>query len=371
MINTEMNLLIDALSITFPMNQIELLDLENGIKNWVSIRNNDFFKFFMSIIDIDPLSFKIDTHVAHYHTMITYGEFLKFKWNGPHNRNGIPTHSLELKGQGCREVELLNLDWDVLLDYVAINNLNCSRIDIAYDMFTPKYFTIQQLLKKSLKAEYFSPMGNFFYIDGFEKGYSTGLSLYYGSRDGNHINIYEKNKERYSKGFDVDTNYWLRFEIRLKNKANDFIKVLVDHGGMYSLPMLYKTTLHQLLSFRINNNVRRERWTVWQPWERFLKNAERGNIKKQAIPKTTLAQKRSHFINSYGKTMFILMCDMNPSQEQLFLNEMYYEHFDKIDKTDLEIKNNDLLSKGKSPYNSLEEFKKHIDNNFFREVPEE
>lgn len=357
----EINILFDYMSITFPMEEREVLYLEQHGSNWEIMRTNPFFMYFMSIIDLDTDCFVLGGKIPYYEQLITYGEFITFKFNGPLNARGIPTHSLELKGEGCREVELLSLEWIDLLEYVITNDLKVTTTHLACDIFTPKYFSIEQLLKKSIKDEFVSPLRKFSYIQGQKNGVSTGTSLYYGSREGNQINIYDKKNERYYKGYQVDTNFWVRIEIRLKTKANSFINLLVA-SGYESFPRLYRNTLLQLLRFIVPDATRKDRCSMWRPWERLLHGAESAKLLNQVILESSLVKKKEHLLHSYGKTILEIVGSMTDEEKFDFYIDIVDEKIKKIDNKSLTRVNYQRMRKGLTPFKDLQALKDYLRN---------
>jgi DNA relaxase NicK len=273
------------------------------------------------------------------------------------------THALVLKGAGCREAELQGLDWDSLLDYVYDQKLNVSTIHIACDVFTDKFFTMNDLLKKFRLNHYVSSFRNTYEISGVKGKYHTGTSLYFGSRDGNQINIYDKHSERYYKGFEVDTNHWIRFEIRLKSKAQDFIR-LYQVYTLEGLPNLYFGVLNSMLEFKSRIKASRiENRKIWSKWKDFINQEDKIKLYNQARIESNLTQKKNHLKDYYGAIMIEVLTSMDDSQKKDFFNEIIDEKLSKLTNKTLKRVNDERLKNGLIPFEDLDTYKLFIKEN--------
>lgn len=103
--------------------------------------------------------------------------------------------------------------YDFLIFFVTILNARPTRIDIAIDDFTGKYSDFNWIKEKLDKKQFCTTFNKKYYkIHGCNE---EGYSIEFGSRLSTQmLVIYEKLKEQLSKGIEVDTDYWLRLEMR-------------------------------------------------------------------------------------------------------------------------------------------------------------
>lgn len=359
----DINVLFDYLTVTFPIDESEQKFIDKFGDSYKSMFRNDFFKHFTSLIDIDITKFTDKGSVPHYEKMLIFEEFITFKYNGPLNANDIPTHSLELKGEGCREVELLGIDWFELLKYIFEKDLNISTWHLACDIFTPKYFTIDQILKKTKNDEFTSIVKSCYWIEGKKNGSYTGTSIYHGRRDGNQINIYDKQYERYYRGYEVDTNFWIRIEIRLKSKTWDLLQWLVG-TDMDSLPEIYFSVLRDMLEYKVKGTtINKSRWKIWRPWERLLHENPRIKLYNQAQIESDITRIAEYDIKHSGKAKLLLRASMTDEEYEEHHKKMVNEKKEKLDNKDLSKVNKKRMSNGMSIFNSLEELQEFFVRN--------
>ena len=356
-----LNVLFDYVSVTFPVDEREI-NYKNSVgHNIGALFANTYFKYFIDALNLDYRKFTDGGKIPHYDKLITYGEHIHFKYNGPLDAHNNMTHSLELKGEGCREAEKLGIDWYKIFVYIHKHNLNVSTLHIACDIFNTNFFTIEQLLKKSVNKEYTSWSRKFNYTQSHSGDTKTGTSLYFGRRDDNQINIYDKKNERYYKGYDVDTNIWYRIEIRLKtNKSWDFIRLLVNQG-IDQLPRLYTNILGGMLDFKAkSNDSNKRRWKTWKPWLKFLDNSENTKLLNQALLESTLVKKREWLINSAGKAFLEFFSSINDLEKEKFLNEIIDRKLEKIDHKSLTRINEHRKNNGLSTFEDIDDLKNYM-----------
>lgn len=360
------NVLFDYLSITFPVDYSEDIYREHNDISIQSLFVNNHFQELVSLLNLEIEQFTDEGKIQRYDKMITYGEHIHFKFNGPLNKNDYPTHSLELKGEGCREAERLGVNWFELFKYVYDMELSISTLHIACDLFHDKYFTIEQLLKKANNKEYVSFSKKFSYIQSSDHETKSGLSLYFGRRDDNQINIYDKKNERYYKGYEVDTNTWIRFEIRLKSsKSKDFLQHYIAYGHE-NLASLYSDILSGMLEFKKagkynqRNNYKNDPW--WS-WERFIKSSHKIKLVNQAKLESNLTRKKEWLLDSAGKGLLEYFTSITADEYQEFINELQERKLSKIDYKSLERINMYRMQKGLKPYKDLDEYKEYVIEN--------
>ena len=363
----DINVLFDYVTVTFPVDENEEFYREDRGLELHALFANSHFKFFMNLLNLDPRIYTECGKIEHYANLITYREHINVKFNGPLNTRDINTHALELKGEGCREVERLGINWYIFFAYIHEHDLNVSTLHLASDIFTDKYFRIEQLLKKALSEEYIASTRNFSYIESKKSDVKSGTSLYFGRRDDNQVNIYDKKNERYYKGFDVDTNTWIRIELRLKtSKSWDFIRLLVSKG-IDKLPELYFQVLSSMLEFKRRSSTtdRKERWKIWQPWKHYLGTSTKIKLQNQARLESTLVKKRDWLLDSAGKTILEYFSAIDTSEKEKFLNELIKKKLEKIDNKSLVRVNEYRKTNNLPEFDSLDQYKGHIKSKLY------
>lgn len=359
----EVNISFDWLTITFPVDDDEADYIATFGKSVRSLSINSFFKFFKSLLpDIDFTNFTDEGKVPYYDSMFLYDEHIRFKYYGPQNANGIATHALELKGDGCRSIEMHNIDWLSLLEYCYINNLNISVLDIACDIFTDKYFTIEQLESKFRKGEYISNYKTFNIIEGRKNGVYSGDTIYLGRRGSDHVTFYDKRFERYHRGYIVDSNFWLRIEVRLKSKTRSFIAELINYG-MDHLPELYFRILSQMVEFKTKgNNKQKSRWTIWRPWERFIQGNQKLHLVNQGILESTITRKQDWFVSSAGLTQMLIRASSSEEDYEEFKERILIEKIGKLTNKDFVMVNKKRKKSNLPVFKNLEQMKLYLIN---------
>lgn len=360
------NVLFDYLSITFPVDYYEDIYREHNDISIQSLFSNNHFQELANLLNLESEQYTDDGKIQRYDKMITYGEHIHFKFNGPLNKNDYNTHSLELKGEGCREAERLGVNWFDLLKYVYEKELSISTLHLACDLFTEKFFTIDQLLKKANNNEYISFSKKYSYIQSSDNDTRSGLSLYFGRRDDNQINIYDKKNERYYKGYEVDTNTWIRFEIRLKaSKSKDFLQHYIAYGHE-DLPKLYSDILSGMLEFKNRgryNQRNKYKNTIWRPWERFINSSAEIKLVNQAKLESNLTRKKEWLLDSAGKGLLEYFTSISKDEYEQFIEEIIERKLSKIDYKSLERINMYRMQNGMKPYKDLDEYKNYVRQN--------
>lgn len=170
---------------------------------------------------------------------------------------------VEFSGLGCRQFEWYlineqNRDWEIFLldcfdygtkfheSFKAVENfIKVTRIDIALDeMYAPEgNYDLNKLKRKKEKGLIKSKLQSYDYHDGQKGDKSTGVSLYFGSRNSPlFFNFYQKDLEQAQKlNIPVDMVHFEygfknRYEVRLlDNHANQFVKKWLHEFDGFSL----------------------------------------------------------------------------------------------------------------------------------------
>ncbi len=293
-----------------------------------------------------------------YDTTFVFGEKVKFMasskdvFRDDSERMGI--HVL-MSGKACREFEL-KWSWYWLMLYCQDNGCNISRIDIAYDSFTDKYFTISKV-RNSLKRGNASAKAKkaLEYTERrIADGSITGETVKFGkSSSETSICFYNKLQERESAGYIVskDKKHWFRCELRIrKDSARKFLnEVLADPHNFSKIAL---GVLKNYVDFKPREDMRRNksRKESVQWWGSFLGECTRLQLSNRA-QQTTISRKRDWLEMSAQKALAMLLiadmdtvADMSGKELQKFVTD----GMRKISKMDLKAINNYRIEKGTS-----------------------
>lgn len=216
----------------------------------------------------------------------------------------------EISGQGCRLLELLNIDLFFLL--AQLKNYICkfTRIDLSIDDFTNDYFTVPKLKEYLSNGQVISKLRTYYDIKSgiVEESGLLGNTLQLGSKAGLiHITFYDKLLERESNNYIIsdDVNYWTRTEVRYRHeKAQDIVEYLIITKDINKC---VKGVLKDYVRFveKPNNDTNKWRRKTAKWWDKFLDNID---VIKLASPKvyTSIEKKKEWLKDDVSKTQ--LMC---------------------------------------------------------------
>ena len=216
----------------------------------------------------------------------------------------------EISGQGCRLLELLNIDLFFLL--AQLKNYICkfTRIDLSVDDFTNNYYTVPKLKEYLSNGQVISKLRTYYDIKSgiLEESGLLGNTLQLGSKAGLiHITFYDKLLERESNNYIIsdDVKYWTRTEVRYRHeKAQDIVEYLIITRDINKC---VKGVLKDYVRFveKPNNDTNKWRRKTAKWWDKFLDNID---VIKLASPKvyTSIEKKKEWLKDDVSKTQ--LMC---------------------------------------------------------------
>ena len=216
----------------------------------------------------------------------------------------------EISGQGCRLLELLNIDLFFLL--AQLKNYICkfTRIDLSIDDFTDDYYTVPKLKEYLSNGQIISKLRTYYDIKSgiVEENGLLGNTLQLGSKAGLiHITFYDKLLERESNNYIIidDVKYWTRTEVRYRHeKAQDIVDYLIITKDINKC---VKGVLKDYVRFieKSNTDSKKSRWKISCWWSKFLENID---VIKLASPKiyTSIEKKKEWLKDDVSKTQ--LMC---------------------------------------------------------------
>ena len=216
----------------------------------------------------------------------------------------------EISGQGCRLLELLNIDLFFLLAQLKNYICNFTRIDLSIDDFTNDYYTVSKLKEYLSNGQVISKLRTYYDIKSgvVEESGLLGNTLQLGSKAGLiHITFYDKLLERESNNYIIsdDVKYWTRTEVRYRHeKAQDIVEYLIITRDINKC---VKGVLKDYVRFveKPNNDTNKWRRKTAKWWDKFLDNID---VIKLASPKvyTSIEKKKEWLKDDVSKTQ--LMC---------------------------------------------------------------
>ncbi|MCD3409315.1 replication initiation factor domain-containing protein [Streptococcus equi] len=238
--NTRLQVMIDYVRLTIKT----VIDLEFFCRCFLHCRFKDFTS--------------VESKLMNYNRIWKRGDIWIFDYADKHERGNFQI-TLQLSGQGCRQLELLmeqeQFTWVEWLSYLRStyrNDLNVTRFDIAIDeLYLGKDKEQEQFLLSDMIAKYyrheldFESLRTWNYIGGGALNFEDlsdieqnrqGISLYFGSRQSEmYFNFYEKRYElARQEGLTVEEaleifELWNRYEIRLaQSKANSVVDEMIS-----------------------------------------------------------------------------------------------------------------------------------------------
>ena len=185
----------------------------------------------------------------------------------------------EISGQGCRLLELLNIDLFFLLAQLKNYICNFTRIDLSIDDFTNDYYTVSKLKEYLSNGQVISKLRTYYDIKSgvVEESGLLGNTLQLGSKAGLiHITFYDKLLERESNNYIIsdDVKYWTRTEVRYRHeKAQDIVEYLIITRDINKC---VKGVLKDYVRFveKPNNDTNKWRRKTAKWWDKFLDNID-------------------------------------------------------------------------------------------------
>ena len=290
-----------------------------------------------------------DHHKERYKYMFELGDSMEVGMLGPKNARGIPTCSIHLKGQGCRDFETRNPNKsfvELLRELKYGQNAIFSRIDTAIDIYNKEILDMEYLESKLKKKQF---------ISSFKKKYykkhgcpEEGESIEMGSRDSPcHLVFYDKLLEQKSKRHDVDKEYWLRCELRFKHeKADQFVTELIaaydgklkgiNKIGLPAVEAYIKSVLLGILDIKEENNYDMDHQylvSTDSKWANFT-GTQKWSVDATGRKETSWNKKEdvmSHSLPSYLLTKYMI-ADCNPYQFTTAMVDVLYKAITKFEE---------------------------------------
>lgn len=275
---------IDYMSVTFPLDIYE--------NESVMFRVHEMVKLMANYLNVKNFEIaKAKYAQNNYNYQFSLGDSIILRLDGPLNDCYQKTCHLEMKGEGCRDFEKRNPDktWINFILFLVELNARFKRIDIAIDDYSGTDVTMGWLLEKLDKK---------FYVSVFRSPYTqigsieNGLTIQFGSHMSPiQLVIYDKKFERKKRHKECDKAYWVRYEMRFRDKKAESIAYLLTEcysekaEGQYgtNFPTFAFEQLYRILDIKEENNYDEKsqyRVETDKRWKDFLMNVEKGSLPK-------------------------------------------------------------------------------------------
>lgn len=338
------NVCIDYLSLNFPFDYSSDSQKLNEVEKLLKLQNFDYDE----IISKSKSSNRIVREQRKYteSTSILINDSVS---------NDVNLTRIELKGDGCREFEMRwgeeyqNAYYNLLF-WVIANGGWATRFDIAIDDFRGVIST-KEIDKKIRECEYVCTARKF-REDGTKNcsDYSNdGWGYLFGGEGaGTRLRMYDKNAERISKGMDVSSPYWLRYEMRFYyDIAKSMSLLLIENLG--NLQVWASSLLISIMDFKTpSDSDRKTRWPTWKKWSEFLDYASKIKIVNQFQKETTIAKKREWLKRSASRVNMLCKLTESSNNYSLMLKINELVGLQKIDSSNLYAINEERSKKGMS-----------------------
>ena len=174
---------------------------------------------------------------------------------------------VELSGQGCRTFESLSAkSWDDLFQWITVQQLKITRLDVAFDDHTG-VLDIDQIVEDTRRKHYVSRS------DYWETVLSSkGSTVQIGSPQSKVlVRIYDKAAERHCE----PGTHWVRVEMQLRDdRAIQYSKIPLSIGEAFSGVLL--NYLRYVIPDDTDSN--KWRWPMKDYWYNLVEDAERISI---------------------------------------------------------------------------------------------
>lgn len=263
-----------------------------------------------------------------------------------------------MSGQGCRDFDILGLDYKELVKKVNDLGGKYNRVDIAIDDFSNEYFSLSKIRYYIEHKLVISKFRTYFHMRKgiIENNVILGDTLQFGSRASLvQITFYDKLQERKNNNYIVrdDVKYWVRTELRFRNeKVSELFEYYLNST---SLNQFVKGVLSEYMRFLKKNGSddNKWRWEAAQWWTDYLENMNKIKFVPATL-ETSISRKKNWINDSTSKSAFMcLIADLPNLAVDDHTTDYLYQYFqlgfDKIKDKDLQSINTYRISKGKLP----------------------
>ncbi|MBQ3142321.1 MAG: replication initiation factor domain-containing protein [Bacilli bacterium] len=334
----------------------------------IYINSFDFVRFLffhLFRVTLDDILINVDSPQNGYEVCYSYRNI---KIMQAPSRNDMGTHVL-ISGNACRVLEELNISYKDLFLKLLKFNCNYTRVDISFDVFHNRFFTMSKVESAIKNVEVVTKFRNSvqFTKDNLISKDNIGKTIWFGSRTSDiQFVFYDKKKERiYNANNIIDDKlkYWYRLECRFKNeKASN---VIYNYLYNEDFNLYIKSILNNYLSFRNKkiSDSRRSRWPLKSWWSEFLETTDK--IQFQSKPIEYSITKKKNWLDRVASRsqLSVLLSSIEDFNIDIATSNYLYDYFkysvDKINDKDMEIINEYRIKQGLNPV-QYEDIKSYI-----------
>lgn len=264
--------------------------------------------------------------------------------------------NIKLSGDGCRDVEQLNLSWYDLFQKIVDLESKINRVDIAIDDYTTNYFTLPKLQKMIRKGRVVSQFYKSLEIISRDlaTGKSIGNTLQLGSKASRiQITFYDKLQERHAENVEISEHVitWTRCEVRFRHEhAIELIRRILSGE---SLNTIVKGILNYYIRFvdpPTSVDLNKSRWATSSWWLAYLENIEA--LKLSTLnPENSITRKKDWIDKSVSKSnLMVLMASLDlirmDNLSSNYILELLQNGIKTIDLKDLQLINDYRIKSG-------------------------
>lgn len=345
----------DWISITMPFKYDSSVGERQATINMVEL-----FCDFLGLGKKDYI-YLFNRHINSYTYCYQLGEYIALRFCGVSTKMKIDDDTMidsfqfEMRGRGCREFENLgNNYYDLFYLLYKVYNGRARRIDIAIDDFCGEYATMERMLSCCFD-ERFNQIENRLKLKAFRKypkhhgNAYDGHSIDFGGLSSTkQLVIYDKKAERRVKGERYDGDYYVRFEMRFKERAAESLMQYFFFEDDESLKndseltperinnigVLGFSLLSGLVDFLEENNYSKEnrcKAGVCEWWTKFKDGVAIQLLKMSGETTSTIDSKVDWVDYSVvGALASIILADYNNKDDSdLFPGQSYFIHLIK------------------------------------------
>lgn len=367
-------LLFDWIQVTiFPFTTFIDKDLSDYIEEkWINNFYNKGIKRINNYYDLFWYLFRVPrTEVLYNEFTPLYGyqfcySYKNIKVLGSDSRPEMGVHIL-LSGTACRELEDLGVPYDDLFYKLRDYKPHYTRIDVSFDDYQGKYWTLERIAKCINEVEVVTRFRSSLSIkkDDLISLDNIGHTIQFGSRSSDiQFTFYDKLKERRCNNVQVDESikHWNRFETRFRNnKAQNVInnylyhtKTCCDsihvHIDCESFNDYIKSVISNYISFRVRSATddTRSRWKLQPWWQEFLDNCKKIQFQTRPI-EYSITKKKAWIDKSVSFSNFCVLLAEIPDlstdeQSSSYLYNLFMTGSDKLTDKDLQFINEYRIS---------------------------
>lgn len=260
------------------------------------VRFNQGLDSFMASLDLSPSDFIFQGVGGDFYRDRYYSEKYDMYMFFHPNRPEMGVH-FKMMGNGCR-LFFLTHTIEQFVKAVSREDVRFSRIDVALDDYSGKYFTprrLEELDREGLISTRWNRVDAHFPRKAGGKQQFLEETIYFGSlKNETHLRVYNKYLEELGRFKKTEEEFkaegissWIRWELTLQGKsANTFIKLLFDSD--FELPKIMLGVLSSKFRIIVPDATRATRCSSDPLWLDFVETDNVIQISRQR-PQSELA----------------------------------------------------------------------------------